>query len=317
MNSSTQFFVQRQVRRLLERDEPPREILARVLPLSLSEVETHAALGEYDKTQSITAALAKIKLLDIEPEILQIIVQHEKFEVKNLIFGTFTGSDQLIEKTYDLLHLRLSSGLSYVLLLLVTATGMFYLITHKVLTQFAEIFASFGSQLPGITQAALKWQGAYLSPVNVAFLLMALVVFLLVQARSLAKNRSSSWLFRRMPFLRKVFSYTESLQYLSRLKMLTTSGVKLEKAFTALQAHATTKTQLDPPLRDALLASEKIQTTAAELDYQIDRLSLRAEKIVADASRNLIAVIMIMVVSFVAFILFASYLPIFQLGSNI
>ena len=287
-----------------------------ILSTVLSSEESAQAKKFFEESKSITKTLTQFGLSSLPPDMLHKIIDVEKKYEVVVPLQSMSKLSQMADQVFTLMKLRLSAGLTYALALTAIATIVFYVISSKVLTQFEEIFASFGANLPALTNLAISWNNSFFPPVAFVALLLVFIAFVLIQAKNIQLRHPNKSL-RSLPFLSKIFDFLDAFAYLSEIKLLASAGLTMSQINSA---GFTPPKALDKMLQYAkkeLEMSTKLDSFESEIDYQIDALALKAENIVISATRGLIGAVMTMVIAFVAFILIASYLPIFQMGSAI
>lgn len=321
MNNFQKAFIQRHLISLIEQKHSGTIILEKSLSILNDTSITQGAVEYFEKSGSLVATLNYLKVIQLEPKLLNIIQQHDNEQTTNHAgFITLLAADDVVAQTFSLLKTRLTVGLSYAMWLSIVATIVFSVINLKVLPQFEEIFAGFGAELPQATQFALSWQNSFLSPMSVGITFMVFIGYLLVSLRLLSKRRliekqsGKEPLFFKIPFIKSVVDFSKNIHWFSQINLLSATGLSLQQCLDELPFPNSLNTQ-QSNMKAEMFAAEKIGSLAKELEYQTQELTERAEKIVTHAARNLITVIMVFVFGFVVFTLFASYLPIFQLGA--
>lgn len=318
MLENQKLFIQRHIRELVGQHLPPAEILQKSLLIINNQQTTSQALRTFDKSGSLTQTLQQLDIIQLEPALLNTIKQQEQSGSQaNTSFVALLEANETISSTFDLLKARLSNGLTYALTLSMMATVVFSIITIYVFPQFNELFYTLGAELPDPTRMALAWNESWLSPGVIAFLFTLLIALLTFSIRLLSDQKiNNSWL-RRIPLINQVILFTENIHWLSQLRVLNSTGLSLDLSLD--KGHAPSihlKKQL-PDLLNELKVAEKIGTLDAEFEFQSRQLNHLAEKIVTRVSRNLVTMVMSLVVGFIFFALYATYLPIFQIGAAI
>ena len=212
-------------------------------------------------------------------------------------------------------------GLSYALWLSIIATIVFSIVQLKILPQFEALFMDFGAELPALTQAALNWQNSFFSPTLLGLILVVAVGYLLalIRMKALHKlllgNSLHTKLIKIFPFVKSVLDYLQSIKWLSALKTLVASGQTLSESENLLSSQPKQLEKYLPEINNSLATAAEIDNVMTEVEYQQNQLELMAEDLVSKATAKLTASIMLIVVGYVVFTIFASYLPIFQLGA--
>ena len=257
-------------------------------------------------------------------ELINEIIDLEKSSpLKRPNLNAMLGINQIVEASFQLLKTRLSMGLSYALWLSVFAASTFAIISLKVLPQFEHVYSEFGAQLPELTNIALSWQHSFFSPNLIGLLLVFNILMLLLAVRKISNDpysKRSSLFFKvlqRMPIISPVFNISHAMFWMGHLKILTSAGLSLKQSLETLAKPPKILMRKLPQVIEQLEVAEKIDNLPMEIDYQSEQLQSYAEAIVSRASRNLVAFVLVLVMSFILFTIFATYLPIFQLGEAI
>ena len=138
---------------------------------------------------------------------------------------------------------------------------------------------------------------------------------LILSLRKLSSDLSNRSVIRRLPFIRNISNYTICIRWLSQLKALSSLGFKLENCEQKLSSQPQAFKKHMPHTMGELSVAEEIENLPMEFDYQIHQLNQQAESLVIKTTRSLLAVVMFFVMGYVTFTIYASYLPIFQLGA--
>lgn len=328
-------FIQRHIKELIKKNLEASDILEKSLGILDDASATKNALQLLEKTGSITQILHQLEIIQLDNSVAKIIQKQEKQlldqglsdDQKRLYsFVGLLDASETITELFKLLKTRLSLGLSYALWLSVIATGLISIVSGKVLPQFKEIFNGFGAELPLYTQMALNWQTSLLSPMVIGLFFIVTVGFLLFSVSRLSKKQLlggkskqpfTSHFLSKIPFIKHVIHFTHLIHWLSQLRILNSSGLKLEKCLTVFPEPNGQLEKLLPNAIKELKAAEQIGNLDSEYIYQVNQLSQLGEMLVTKASQRLVAMVMTFVIGFVVFTIFASYLPIFQLGAVI
>jgi len=324
MQESQKLFIQRHIRELIKQDIEPRYLLEKSLNILDDSKIAKQALVYFDETNSLTKTLHHLNVIQLDKPLLDAVAKQERnHSLKNVSFVTLLDANQTITETFKFLKARLSVGLGYALWLSLVATTIFSIISLKVLPQYREIFTSFGADLPSYTQLALDWQESLFSPDVIGGLFVLVVGFLLFSVNSLAKQKNLEKeririrLLKRIPFIKRVIEFSKDIRWLSQLKILLSTGMTIEQSLSQLPDQSGALKRHQPEMMNELKAAEKMDSLELEIDYQSNQLNQLAEQIVTKESRYLVSVVMAFVISYVVFTIFASYLPIFQLGAVI
>ncbi len=292
------------------------EKFKQLLKSVLSQEEFKQASSYFDKTQSITQTLSQFDLSTLNDELLTKLIAVEKKHQIIIAMDQMAKFSVIKEQVFSLMTMRLQAGLSYALVLTAIASFIFYMMSYKVLTQFQQVFDSFGAELPALTAMAITWSHSYFPPYLLVFILLAFIGFILYQSKKFKINKPNRF-FKQLPFLSNVFQYIKVFSYLSEINLLAKSGLSLKQIKSAEFIIPNELNQFLPDAEKEIEIADNLEQLSTELNYQLDTLSLKAENTVISATRNLIGVVMGLVIFFVSFVLIASYLPIFQLGSGL
>ena len=318
MNDAQKIFIQRQILQLDQQQLSTEDILSRSLSILDDEDSQRAAFDIYKQTGSLIKTLTTIGAIQIDDQLLEVIENQDKkglIEHRSLL--TLLSTNYNISALFRLLKIRLSVGLSYAMWLIVVATFVFSWINLYVYPEFSAFFNDFGAELPHLTQMALDWQNNILSPAVIGIVLLLVLFMILIAIHRLSDNRTKIKLLNYVPFINRVIKLMNDIHWLGRLRILLSSGLTVEQCLEKLNREPHHLKRIIPQLMKELITSERIGTLNAEIEYQIDFLQQQAEKMVTNATRNFMALVMIIIVTYIVFALIASYLPIFQSGALI
>jgi len=308
-------FIERQIYYSLHKGKDPRSVLESVLSATSGHDQAEKALKEYDNCHSISQVLQGLGIIDIDKSFLPILKEIEKNDSTSESITSILETKLIIKRTLQLMKARLNIGLSYALLLMSIASIVLYVTSEAVFDSFEVFFAETGAQLPAFTQLIINWQNSSFGPQLIAPILFVLIIFLLfVTKRSNEKEKSLS-ILNKIPFVNSIAHFAKNLNWITQLKILSKANQSLDDAKTKLKINEQLLNQYAPQIMDHLSSAEQLGNLTQEIEYQFENLTMNAELIVTKSSRNLVAVIMVLVVSFVAMTLIASYLPLFQLGA--
>ena len=322
MNENQKLFIQCNMRQLLQQGHSPPEVLEKSLSILNNKQLVLEAKTHYDRCESLTKTIVHLGVIEVDDSLLTAISNKEKESTTaNASFVELLAAHETISEVFSLLKIRLSMGLSYALWLSVIATIVFSIVNYQVLPQFEEIFQSFGADLPTFTKFALSWQSSVLSPSVLGFVFVITIGYLLATLYAVPVNKlatGQSWnakLIGRIPFIKSVVNYTHAVIWMSHLRVLQSVGMDMKEALNSLSKPPKSVSLHLPDGLDNLQVAESIGTLSDEIAYQSERIISSAEKVVTQASRKIMAVILAFVAGFIIFSIFASYLPIFQLGA--
>ncbi len=318
MQEWQKLFIQRQILQLEHQQLTEDEILSKSLSILDEEKSINYALDFYKKTGSLTKTLNKIEVIKVDEKLLDIIERREK---KGLAehgpLLTLLTTNKNISTIFRLLKIRLSVGLSYAMWLSIIATIIFSVINIYVYPQFTALFNDFGTELPHLTRMAIAWQNHLLSPGIIGGLFVLSIFIILSSVHLLSEARPNITLLTYVPFINRVINLVNDIRWLGQLRILSSTGLTLKQCLDKLAHESHHLKKRMPELIKELSVSEQLGTLNAEMEYQINYLQQQSEKVVTNATRKLVALVMIVIVSYIIFALIASYLPIFQTGSVI
>lgn len=321
MNENQKAFILRHIRALLKKGEAPNKALQQSLIVLKNDSLSKEVLQHYSKSNSLIETLSKFEVIDIN-EVVVKGLQHTQDPSRDaLSLEKLIETNQTISDIYSLLKVKLSVGLGYALWLSIFATGIFSLVNFKILPQFEAIFTDFGSELPGFTKAAIAWQNSFFSPTIIGILLVGIIGFFIFSINTLPikkileKKTFQTKFIANLPFMKSVVIYTQSINWLSYFATLTAAGNSYQGCYEILSVDGKKIKEFLPDFEENAQTAESIGNLHTEINYQSHQLELQAEGLVTNTVRKLVAFVMTFVVIFVVFTIFASYLPIFQLGA--
>ena len=318
MLESEKQFIRRQIKEFIKRDLSEEEILDKSLSILKSPEMTNKAIESYKKSNDLVKTLSELGVIELNQSLLNVLEEKESksaWTIDALI--SLLDTNETISQTFSLLKARLSAGLSYALWLSITSTTVFSLIVIKVLPQFKEMFDGFGAELPQATNLAIAWHNSLLSPDIIGLLFIFLIGSLLILIHILSKNKTPKRIMYLIPFINKVIHFTDVIRWLGQLQVLSSSGIKLKTCFDKLPIEKSLLKNLSPDMTKELFAAESIGNLETELTFQSNQLTNLAEETVVKAARRFVTIVMALVATYVAFTIYACYLPIFQLGAVI
>ena len=316
MNQQKNQFILRQIQFLSSRGEETKTILENVLSKTLSNEEYAQAMSQFDASKSLLRTLSDCRIIQLEESSLKNLLSLEDRE-NRIPFSVFSETDEMVYSTFQILRHRLYNGLIYALFLLFVATIIFHNIANNVLPGFAEIYASTGAILPEFTKVAIAWQNSWIPPYYLALALILLLVYLLFATKRLTRDITATNYIRWVPFFKNILIFIRSLRWLSHIKILLAMNKPIDSFIIESKEETNLLKRYLPRAIEELSTANQLQTVNEEIDFQINQLASTAELEVTNSSRKFLAVIMSLIVSYVAFILIATYLPIFQLGRAI
>ena len=320
MQENHKSFIKRHVRNLLAHGREPELAIKESFSILDSGSQTKHALNILESSGSLSKTLHETKVIQLESPLLDAIDEKENSDYDYQNDDTFMlvnmlETDQTIDEIFSLLKTKLRLGLVYALWLSAIATLIFTIISRKVIPQFRDIFEGFGAELPAFTKMAIAWQGSLISPGVVGGIFVLSLGMLIFSLKNLSSGLDNRSMVQRLPFIRNIINYTKCIRWLSQLKALSSLGFSLKSCQQRLADQPNSFQQYMPHTMRELLIAEQIEGLSVEFDYQIHQLNQQAEKLITNTTRSLLVVVMFFVVSYVVFTIYASYLPIFQLGA--
>jgi len=308
-------FIERQIYYSLQKGKEPRSVIESVLSSSCTQSETDKALQEYDASGSVSQVLQSLGVINLDKNFLPILKEIETNETTSESITLILETKLIIKKTISLMQARLNIGLSYALVLVTIASLVLYLTSGDIVETFGVFFDETGTRLPKFSQFVISWQDSYFGPQFIAPILFILITFLLVITKRSSEKENSLAIFNKIPFLNNIVDFAKNLNWITQLKLLANANYSLEDAKAKLSIDSKLLSKHSPRIMTDLNNAEKLGNLNQEIEFQFDNLATNAELVVTKACRNLVAIIMVFVVSFVAMTVIASYLPIFQIGA--
>ncbi|MDQ7049948.1 MAG: hypothetical protein Q9M92_10585 [Enterobacterales bacterium] len=312
-NSPHQDYIIRQMSCLLQQGKSPEEAIQASLAIVKDSNLTRKALQQYQANHNLSAILQDLGLIQLPQDLLELIAKKES-EGNNPSYNAIFQAEQLIQQSLDLFKVRLTTSLSYAVALTFIAVMVSSIIGYKVFPLFDEIFSGFGARLPAITEFLMAWQKTILSPPIIGGLLFLSLLFLYLNVIQFGRKLKFNAFQSRLPFIKGVIEFTQNIRWLSYLKLLSSLGYSIAEISQQLYSPSKSLHKLMPRLDDHLESAEIIGTLDSEIDFQLHQFGQLAEQQVTKAARRLVTFVMGLIVSYIILIIFASYLPIFQLG---
>ncbi len=313
-------FIQRQAQFLSQAaasqdDLSAAEILEKSLSILKDPKLTQAAQEQLKESESLIKTYQSIGVIDLDPEMIQALQakQGELGDQGLSHLEPILKSKHWVTDVFNLLKTRLKTAMDYAIFLASVAAMVAGIISAKVLHMFEEVFASFNAALPAPTLFILAWNNSFLPPSLLMLLLVLLLLFIKREVIALSKTSVVKKRHHWIPFIGQVIHFTRYIESLNYLKLLRDTGYSYQQAYQLLASLY--QDPIDQETRQQLETAEANACLSQELDYQIKQSYLNAEVIVSRAARKLSLSVMAVVASFIALFVYASYLPIFQLGN--
>ncbi len=307
-------YIQRQAKYLLRQSLSPPEVLEKSLSILQDPDFSKQAQQKLEENNSLLLTFESLGVIDAEPKIL------EAMEAKDSASGlkalsSILNTKESISDVFRLLKTRLMIGIGYATWLSGVAAVVTAVIGYNVLPTFEELFAGFGSTLPAVTQLVLDWNNSLFSPSIIAIMFILLLTYVQITLVKMAKQSKPNGSGKFIPFINKVIDFTRHIECLNQLKLLADVGYSYPECRELVASIYQNKVPIDNLTEQQLEVADSNSTLTDELAYHIDQSLLNAESIVVKAARKLSITIMAVVASFIILIIFASYLPIFQMGN--
>lgn len=239
---------------------------------------------------------------------------------------------------------KLVSGLSYPVLVFFTAFGAIWFMLRFVVPMFEDVFARFGGELPALTQFVIQLSegmSGSLHYIGAAVLLLVLVA--LTQRNATWYRKLSATILMNLPVLGPLVRYVYLARFCHSMHLLVGANTPLvealglvekmirfypmEKALHSIREQVLHGTSLEAALSGyavfpkRLVSLIKVAEEVNQLDKVFGKLAGQYGQEVEHRSGVLSAVLepllIIFIGVFVALILVAMYLPLFDLSTSI
>ncbi len=309
-------------------------------------------LKEKDRETSIyPAILASIRQGSNLADAMRATGQFNNFDCFSVLIGENTGELALV---FDKLHnyynkriiqkRRITSTLSYPLIVLITTIGAIYFMLKFVVPMFSETLLRFGGELPALTQFIITLSHN-ISTYMLVVLCSALAGYVYYK-KNKGKEAFQKWqsaLLLKIPYFGKLIYKAHLVQFTQAMDLLLNSKVNivdcidltqkmvsfypLKKALNQIREdimrgdffYASMEKQVF--FETSLITLVRIGEEINQLDKIFIQLSKQYEEDLAYQSNILISIlepVMILILALlVAVILIAMYLPMFKIGTII
>lgn len=237
------------------------------------------------------------------------------------------------------------NSISYPLIVMAAALAAVYFMLNFVIPMFADVFKTFKSELPALTKFIIKMSGLFSRYSFFAILLFLILAILLYFQREQKWFRNqTSLLFLNIPILGKIikkvylarFSNSMYLLMASRTPLVTSVNLvkkmiqfyPIEQSLTYIEQDIIKGSSLHESMSAFKNIYDKKMVSLIKVAEEVNKLDLIFEKISKNYSEEvehqthligtlLEPIIIIFLGLFVAIILIAMYLPLFQLSTAI
>ena len=247
-----------------------------------------------------------------------------------------------MEKT-EALKSKIKSALFYPAAVIVVAAIIVTILMIFVIPQFQELFASFGADLPALTQMIInmsKWFQAYWY-ILFGAAIGAVVAFIEIRKRSIAFGQFLDRMSLKIPVIGMILEKSAIARFSRTLETMFAAGTPLVEAMTSvagatgnivyynacmkIRDEISTGTQLQAAMRDSgLFPNMVVQMVAigeesGAIDTMLGKVADWFEQEVDDAVEALTSLLEPMIMAFLGVVIgglvVGMYLPIFKLGS--
>jgi len=292
-----------------------QQVIEGSLAVLNDQVLTKKALQDYNEHKSLSRVFQNLEIIQLPDDLINLLTEKEaQSNNYSAAYASIFQAEEIIQQSLQLFKVRLTTSLSYAVVLSFFALLVSAIIGFKVLPQFESIFSGFGSHLPAATKFLISWQNSVFSPTIIGSLLFLCLLYLYIHIIRLGKKRQLSALDSRLPFIKRMSQFVQNIRWLSYLNLLSSVGYSVNEIRQTLEQPSENLARLMPNLNRHLEAAETVGTLESEINFQMHQFSQSAEQQVTKAARQLVAFVMGIIVSYIILIIFASYLPIFQLG---
>jgi len=313
-------FLRRQLVTLITRGESLSEAIEKIKAIAGNA----SGANKVDRTSTPVGWLFREKILPSDKNLEGLLLRESRAETTFVDAGladAICAIERLAQSNMMMqrrVKVRLNSGLGYAILLLIISLSMFSFVLRPVITNFEEIYNSFGATLPSITQMVLQWTDGYLSFNVIYEVLLLLLLFTVIEVNRNDGFITSRWL-NQLPLLRKSLRNIKLLHKLSILNIAVALGYGYKESVKAfdLNTRLLNKAKRYGLNFGEIEQAERVKTADAEIAYQLERFQQELEAELERGSQKLVLSVMFLVVIFIAVNLFGLYLPIFALGSAV
>jgi type IV pilus assembly protein PilC len=237
------------------------------------------------------------------------------------------------------------NSISYPVIVLLAALGAIYFMLNFVIPMFADVFKTFKSELPALTKFIIKLSGLFSSySFALILILLLLSLFLYFQRKKEWFRKHTSYIFLRIPVMGEIikkvylarFSNSMYLLMSSRTPLVTSLDLvkkmiqfyPIEQSLTVIEQNIVKGKSLHESMSEFRSIYDKKLVSLIKVAEEVNKLDIIFEKVSKNYSDEvehqihligvlLEPIIIIFLGLFVAIILIAMYLPLFQLSTAI
>ena len=247
-----------------------------------------------------------------------------------------------LEKT-EALKSKIKSALFYPAAVIVAAVIVVTILMIFVIPQFSELFASFGADLPALTQFLIDSSNFFVANWVYIFLVMGGTVFgaIEIKKRSVAVQQFLDRAVLKVPVIGEIMEKSAIARFARTLETMFAAGTPLVEAMTSvagatgnivfesatlnMRDQISTGTQLQASMRESgLFPNMVVQMVAigeesGAIDTMLGKVADWYEQEVDDAVESLTSLLEPMIMAFLGVVIggivIGMYLPIFKMGS--
>lgn len=237
------------------------------------------------------------------------------------------------------------NSISYPVIVLFVAVGAIYFMLNFVIPMFADVFKTFRSELPALTRFIIKLSGLFSKySFTVILILLLLSFFCYYQRKKEWFRKQTSFIFLKVPILGDIikkiylarFSNSMYLLMSSRTPLITSIDLvkkmiqfyPIEQSLLNIEESIVRGKSLHQSMSEHKSIYDKKMVSLIKVAEEVNKLDIIFEKISKNYSEEvehqthmigvlLEPIIIIFLGLFVAVILIAMYLPLFQLSTAI
>ena len=252
---------------------------------------------------------------------------------------SFESLSQYYKKQSNLSR-QVKSALIYPVFVIAVAIVVLIVVMAYVMPKLVGVFETMGGDIPSITRALMVMSDFFSSYWILIIIAMALCALVYKIALSNAKTKAKIDYFKlKLPVVGKLISCNEHAKFASTLSMLLSSGLPMSRALNVLskvfENSVFTKATLE--LKDAVISGKSLGRTMKKKECFMDTLvqmtaigeetgeiegilkttgehyQSEAENLTKNLLLKLEPSLLIFIAAFAGFIVFAIYIPLFQM----
>ena len=248
------------------------------------------------------------------------IIRQEDGDVNQLFIATRDCVQDAMVQARDYWS-GFNSLIVYLVVVFVLAMSVIALFTRKVLPGFAEVFSSFGEELPALTHFFLQNDVVFMLITGGLGLALLLCVASAYHIRKqVAQLEPLDKFYRWMPGIRSLDAVYSYFLFVRLSNALTIAGVKDDASLNhAKQLANLTKEKAEkfPASWQAVISAQQLGVMTQEIDYQVSQINALFDQQIIRLREALGLVTQLALGSLIGLLLIAMYLPIFMMGSAI